>query len=179
MKDASLPAAFRLDGMVAAITGGAQGIGLETAREFIAAGARVAILDANEQAGNEAIGRLGESAALFKVDVSSESSVQSAFAAVLSHYGRLDVLVNNAGTAIRRPTLDLSLSDWQKVVDVNMTGVFLCAREAGRHMVSKKSGVIVNMASIFGLSGGGLYPNISYQATKGAVVNMTRALAME
>ena len=179
MKDASLPAAFRLDGMVAAITGGAQGIGLETAREFIAAGARVAILDANDQAGNQAIGRLGESAALFKVDVSSESSVQSAFAAVLSHYGRLDVLVNNAGTAIRRPTLDLSLSDWQKVVDVNMTGVFLCAREAGRHMVSKKSGVIINMASIFGLSGGGLYPNISYQATKGAVVNMTRALAME
>ena len=81
--------------------------------------------------------------------------------------------------AIRRPTLELPLADWQRVIDVNLTGVFLCARAAGRLMVRQGGGAIVNTASIFGLSGGGLYPNISYQASKGAVVNLTRALAIE
>ena len=93
-------------------------------------------------------------------------------------HGRLDILVNNAGIAIRRPALDLSLEDWNAVVAVNMTGLFLCARAAARHMQAI-GGAIVNTASIMGLSGGGLYPNISYQTTKGAVVNMTRALAVE
>jgi NAD(P)-dependent dehydrogenase (short-subunit alcohol dehydrogenase family) len=90
------------------------------------------------------------------------------------------VLFNNAGMAVRRPTVELPLEDWSKVVAVNMTGVFLCARAAARPMLaSRQGGRIVNTASIMGLSGGGLYPNISYQATKGAVVNMTRALAVE
>jgi NAD(P)-dependent dehydrogenase (short-subunit alcohol dehydrogenase family) len=89
------------------------------------------------------------------------------------------VLLSNSGIVIRRPTLELELADWQRVVDVNMTGAFLCARAAGRQMLAQQSGAIVNTASIFGLSGGGLYPNLSYQATKGAVVNMTRALAVE
>jgi 2-deoxy-D-gluconate 3-dehydrogenase len=72
------------------------------------------------------------------------------------------------------------MADWDKVVAVNMTGVFLCARAAARHMIAHgEGGAIVNLASIMGLSGGGLYPNISYQTTKGAVVNMTRALAVE
>jgi NAD(P)-dependent dehydrogenase (short-subunit alcohol dehydrogenase family) len=71
------------------------------------------------------------------------------------------------------------LADWQKVLDVNLTGVFICARAAARFMVPQQSGCMVNTASIMGLSGGGLYPNISYQSTKGAVVNLTRALAVE
>jgi len=90
------------------------------------------------------------------------------------------VLFNNAGIAIRKPTSEITMEDWNKVVAVNMTGVFLCAREAARHMLaSGRGGRIINTASIMGFSGGGLYPNISYQATKGAVVNMTRALAVE
>jgi NAD(P)-dependent dehydrogenase (short-subunit alcohol dehydrogenase family) len=98
----------------------------------------------------------------------------------VARHGRLDILFNNAGIAIRKPTTDLTLDDWNKVVAVNMTGVFLCAREAARHMrAGGRGGRIVNTASIMGFSGGGLYPNISYQATKGAVVNMTRALAVE
>jgi len=92
----------------------------------------------------------------------------------------VDILFNNAGIALRRPTIELTLADWNKVVAVNMSGVFLCAREAARHMLAGgRGGRIVNTASIMGISGGGLYPNISYQATKGAVVNMTRALAVE
>ena len=170
---------FRLDGQVAAITGGARGIGRETARLFVAAGARVVLLDRDEAAATEAAARLGRAASALRLDVSAEDAVMRAFEAIVEEHGRIDVLVNNAGMALRRPTVELSLADWQRVVDVNMTGVFLCARAAATHMLRAGAGAIVNTASIMGLSGGGLYPNISYQATKGAVVNMTRALAVE
>jgi NAD(P)-dependent dehydrogenase (short-subunit alcohol dehydrogenase family) len=160
---------FRLDGEVAVVTGGASGIGRAVAAAFAAVGARVAIFD---------LAATGEDA--YPVDVADEAQVKAAFATVVARHGRLDVLFNNAGIAIRQPATELTLDDWNKVVAVNMTGVFLCAREAARHMLaSGRGGRIVNTASIMGFSGGGLYPNISYQATKGAVVNMTRALAVE
>ena len=166
---------FRLDGEVAVVTGGASGIGRAVAKAFAAVGAHVAIFDV------AAVGHVaatGEEA--YPVDVTSEAQVRAAFADVVARHGRLDILFNNAGIAIRLPTTDLTLADWNKVVAVNMTGVFLCAREAARHMLAAgRGGRIVNTASIMGFSGGGLYPNISYQATKGAVVNMTRALAVE
>jgi NAD(P)-dependent dehydrogenase (short-subunit alcohol dehydrogenase family) len=112
--------------------------------------------------------------------VTDEATVRAAFAGVGEREGRLDILVNNAGRAIRRPSLELDLADWEAVVAVNMTGAFLCARAAAALMIDgRRGGAIVNTASIMGLSGGGLYPNISYQTTKGAIVNMTRALAVE
>jgi NAD(P)-dependent dehydrogenase (short-subunit alcohol dehydrogenase family) len=99
---------------------------------------------------------------------------------IASDAGQIDILVNNAGMAIRKASVDLPREEWEKVMAVNMTGVFLCSRSAARHMIARgKGGAIVNTASIMGLSGGGLYPNISYQTSKGAVVNMTRALAVE
>jgi NAD(P)-dependent dehydrogenase (short-subunit alcohol dehydrogenase family) len=160
---------FRLDGDVAVVTGGASGIGRVVAAAFAAVGAHVAIFD---------IAAAGEDA--YPVDVADEAQVKVAFAELLARHGRLDILFNNAGIAIRRPSIDLTLDDWNKVVAVNMTGVFLCAREAARHMLAAgRGGRIINTASIMGFSGGGLYPNISYQAAKGAVVNMTRALAVE
>jgi NAD(P)-dependent dehydrogenase (short-subunit alcohol dehydrogenase family) len=162
-------AQFRLDGEVAVVTGGASGIGRVVADAFAQVGARVVVFDL------AADGRDG-----YQVDVADEAQVTAAFADVAQRHGRLDVLFNNAGIAIRRPTLELTASDWNQVLAVNMTGVFLCAREAARHMLAAgHGGRIVNTASIMGVSGGGLYPNISYQATKGAVVNMTRALAVE
>ena len=160
---------FRLDGEVAVVTGGAAGLGLAVADAFRAVGARVAIFDPAAR-GDDG----------YTVDVADEAQVKAAFEQVVRRHGRLDVLFNNAGIAIRKSTPDLTLEEWNRVVGVNMTGVFLCAREAARHMLaSGRGGRIVNTASIMGLSGGGLYPNISYQATKGAVVNMTRALAVE
>jgi NAD(P)-dependent dehydrogenase (short-subunit alcohol dehydrogenase family) len=115
-----------------------------------------------------------------ELDVTDEAGIETAFAEIGSREGRFDILVNNAGRVIRRPSLELALDDWNAVVAVNMTGVFLCARAAAGQMIkSGFGGAIVNTASILGLSGGGLYPNISYQTTKGAVVNMTRALAVE
>jgi NAD(P)-dependent dehydrogenase (short-subunit alcohol dehydrogenase family) len=98
---------------------------------------------------------------------------------IVAAEGRLDILVNSAGLAIRKPAVELPLADWQKVVDVTLTGVFLASRAAARHMIPRQKGAIVSLASIMGLSGGGLYPNISYQSTKGAIVNLTRALAVE
>ena len=160
---------FRLNGEVAVVTGGAAGLGKVVAEAFANVGARVAIFDP-AATGNDG----------YKVDVSDEAQVKAAFAEVVARHGRIDVLFNNAGIAIRKSTPDLTLAEWNRVVGVNMTGVFLCAREAARHMLAGgRGGRIVNTASIMGLSGGGLYPNISYQATKGAVVNMTRALAVE
>ena len=162
-------AEFRLDGEVAVVTGAASGIGRVVAEALAAVGARVASFD---------VAASGPDA--YKVDVTDETQVKAAFAEVVARHGRVDVLFNNAGIAIRQPTTELTLENWNKVVAVNLTGVFLCAREAARHMLAGgRGGRIVNTASIMGVVGGGLYPNISYQATKGAVVNMTRALAVE
>jgi NAD(P)-dependent dehydrogenase (short-subunit alcohol dehydrogenase family) len=174
---------FRLDGCVAAITGGGSGIGKATAGLLAQAGAHVAVIDHVALAAEEVARQIvdaGLSASAYAGDVSDEVSVESVFAALIARHGRLDILDNNAGLAIRKPSVELPLTDWEKVMAVNMTGTFLCARVGARHMIAgKRGGAIVNVASIMGLSGGGLYPNISYQTSKGAVVNMTRALAVE
>jgi NAD(P)-dependent dehydrogenase (short-subunit alcohol dehydrogenase family) len=173
----------RFDGKTAVITGSGHGIGRATAMMLAQAGARVVLFDVDATAVEtvaEEIERAGGRATAVAVDVTVESEVSSAFMATAQENGAIDVLVNNAGIAIRRPSLELSRLDWDRVVAVNMTGVFLCARAAAREMLkSGRGGAIVNTASIMGLSGGGLYPNISYQTTKGAIVNLTRALAIE
>lgn len=180
---ADIQTLIRLDRLVAVVTGGARGIGRAAAAALACAGAKVVIADLDEAASEavvaEVAGRGGQALAL-QADVSNEASVDAIFGEVAKREGAIDILVNNAGLAIRRPAVELALADWEKVVAVNMTGVFLCARAAARHMIAGgKGGAIVNVASIMGLSGGGLYPNISYQTSKGAVVNMTRALAIE
>lgn len=170
---------FRLDGKVAVVTGGARGIGRATAATLVAAGAAVALLDRDGEAAEPAARALGNAVSAHAVDVGDEAAVEAAIAAVAKRHGGIDVLVNGAGIGLRHPALDHPLADWEKVVAVNMTGVFLCARAAARHMRARNSGAIVNIASTMGFSGGGVYPNVSYHATKGAVVNMTRALAVE
>ena len=173
---------FSLQGHVIAITGGGKGIGRGIALGLARAGAWVHILDRDQAAAETAaksIAAEGLKADAWATDVTDEHSVDRSFAAIVGQAGKLDGLVNNAGLAIRKPSVDLSVADWDAVLKVNLTGVFLCARSAARHMIKNQSGSIVNTASIMGLSGGGIYPNISYQSTKGAVVNLTRALAVE
>jgi NAD(P)-dependent dehydrogenase (short-subunit alcohol dehydrogenase family) len=167
---------------VAVVTGGAKGIGRATVEALVAEGVRPVVFDRDEASAGRRLAEQGVDHLVEALDVSDEAAVDAAMGRVIARYGRLDILVNNAGIALRRPTLELSLADWQAVVDVNLTGVFLCSRAAARSMVASaggRGGAIVNVASIMGLSGGGLYPNLSYQSTKGAIVNLTRALAVE
>ena len=174
--------AFSLQGQTAVVTGGGNGIGKAVALGLARSVAHVVVMDLEFSAAQSAVSEIvkeGLSAQAICVDVRDETQVDQAMKQAYEHHQRLDILINNAGIAIRKPTVELSLADWSRVVEVNLTGVFLCARSAARFMIAQGSGAIVNTASIMGLSGGGLYPNISYQSTKGAIVNLTRALAVE
>lgn len=148
---------FKLEGKTAVVTGGAKGIGAATARLLREAGARVEVLDLETGC-----------------DVADEQAVRAAYARI----GEIDVLVNNAGRAARKPAVELSLEEWNQVVELNLTATFVCSRLAHPYMKQRAGGAIVNLASIMGFSGG-LFPNASYQASKGGVVNLTRALALE
>jgi NAD(P)-dependent dehydrogenase (short-subunit alcohol dehydrogenase family) len=152
---------FDVKGKVAVVTGGASGIGAATARLFGECGARVAVLDIRDGC-----------------DVTDEMQFKNALAEVEARHGGIDFLVNNAGRAARKPALELSREEWQGVVDLNLTAVFTCSRSAMPCLKRRGGGAIVNLASIMGFSGG-IFPNASYQATKGGVVNLTRALALE
>src|SRR6267378_3936519 len=167
---------FLLESEIAVVTGGGSGIGRAVALAFAAAGAQVVVLDVHEAAASQVADELGTSGQAIVADVRDAKAIERAFADVALRYGHIDVLFNNAGINRRHPSLELTLDDWNAVVAVNMTGMFICARAAVRHMVP--GGRIVNTASMLGLSGG-WYPNIAYQATKGAVVNMTRSWAVE
>jgi NAD(P)-dependent dehydrogenase (short-subunit alcohol dehydrogenase family) len=162
-----------LHGEVAVVAGGANGIGAACAELLAAGGAQVVVLDREEPPAP------AEGAEAIVLDVTHEAAIDAAMARVVERHGRLDILVASAGIAIRRPATELSLSDWQKVIDVDLTGVFLCARSAARHMIAAGGGRIITVASVLGVVGGGVYPNISYQAAKGGVINLTRALALE
>lgn len=174
---------FRLDGQRAFITGGAGGIGRAAALMFAAFGADVAIFDRDADAGRavaDEVKAKGGAAAAYVLDVTDEASVLGVFAEAEAKSGGFDILVNNAGISIRKPSTELALEDWNKVIAVNLTGMFLCSRTAARSWLSRQAaGVVVNTASIMSYSGGGLHPNISYQSAKAGVVNLTRTLAVE
>ncbi len=167
---------------IAIVTGGAKGIGWATVQALLQTGAIPVLFDRDAEAlaaAHETLSRQSAEHMVEHLDITLEAAVDAAFAKVAARYGRVDLLVNNAGIALRRPTVEMSSADWQAVLDVNLTAVFLCCRAAARLMIPARRGAIVNVASIMGLSGGGLYPNLSYQSTKGAIVNLTRALAVE
>jgi len=179
---------FELEKKTALVTGAGRGIGAATAQLFAAAGAAVAVLDKDENHAVrtvEAITRAGGKAVAVACDVTREADVEEVFAGIVKELGGIDILVNNAGRAIRKPATEVPMAEWQQVIDLNLSALFVCSRIAARHMrVSRRGapapagGSIVNLASIMGLSGG-IFPNASYQASKGGVVNLTRALALE
>lgn len=167
----------RLDGRVAAISGSSRGIGLAVARAYLAEGAKVVVNSRDAAVADRVAEELGNGAVGIGADVSTESGAKTLVAGTIDAFGRLDVMVNNAGMSAAVKTLDLELDFWQKVVDLNMTSVFLCSREAARHMLDHGGGSIISTASI--LSFASFPRRLAYGATKAAVVQMTRMMAAE
>jgi NAD(P)-dependent dehydrogenase (short-subunit alcohol dehydrogenase family) len=171
---------FDMRGKVAAITGAARGIGAQTARTLAAAGAAVAILDVLSEAGQalaDEITAQGGKAAFWTLDVTREADVARVLGEVVGRFGRLDVLVNNAGIdGPNAPTHELTLEQWQRVQDVNVNGVFLCTRHAIPHIEAAGGGSIVNLSSMYGIVGGPDVP--AYHASKAAVRMMAKVDAM-
>lgn len=166
---------------VALITGAARGIGLATAKRFLQDGWQVACLDIDgtaQQAAVEALDAPSDVLAL-TADVAEEVSVTSALAQIAEHFGRLDALVNNAGTATFKPLLETTPQEWQRVLDVNLSGPFLCTRAAVPLMTHDDAagGAIVNIASISGVRASTL--RVAYGTSKAAILHLTKQMAVE
>jgi 2-deoxy-D-gluconate 3-dehydrogenase len=172
--------ALDLDGKVAVITGGGRGLGQAAACALAEAGADVALLarSAEELAATaRTIQEMGRRVLTLPTDVTSETAVEEAAAAVVEEFHHVDILVNNAGIAPVAPLLELTLADLRRVLDVNVVGAFLCARAFGAHMVAQRKGAVINIASVAGL--GGDTDLSAYCASKGAMIAFTKALAVE
>lgn len=171
--------AFRLEGSSALVTGAATGIGAAIAMALAEAGADVACHGNTRPAGGtaEAIRGLGGRAVAIQGDLSKRETPALLLDATLEAFGRIDLLVNNAGMIRRAPAIEFSDEDWQTVLDVNLTSVFRLCQLAGRQMLAKGRGKIVNIASLLSFQGG--ITVSAYAASKGAVAQLTKALANE
>lgn len=171
---------FQLSGKTALVTGGGGGLGRAICQGFAEAGARVSVADVSLDRALETVTLLKQrtgGAFAAQVDVTNKAQVESTVARVIETWGKIDVLVNCAGRAIRGTALDYKEEDWNTIIDVNLKGTFFCCQAAGRHMASHLSGKIINIASIGGFIA---YPgSIAYLASKGGVVQLTRGFAVE
>jgi 2-deoxy-D-gluconate 3-dehydrogenase len=170
---------FDLTGRVALVTGGNGGIGLGMAQGLAGAGANVMLAARNAAKGEAAaagLRDLGADADFVTVDVTDEASVGGMIAATLARFGRVDVLVNNAGANLRRPPQDYSLEQWHSLIDTNLTSAFLCSKAVHPVMQRAGGGKIINVGSMFSLFGGA--HAVVYGATKGGIVQLTKGLAV-
>lgn len=165
---------------IALITGGGSGIGRASALRLAQQGAHVAVADIDKKAAArtaEQIVREGGTAFSVEVDISDPLSIDRAFAEVSQRAGTVDVLVNSAGIIVVEPLLDFPLSEWSRVMAINVTGSFLCAQRAARDMAAKQYGRIINMASVSGFRAG--VGRVAYGTSKAAIAGLTRQLALE
>jgi NAD(P)-dependent dehydrogenase (short-subunit alcohol dehydrogenase family) len=166
-----------LEGKRVLITGGASGIGAATAARFLEEGSQVVVLDRDDKGRAEIQRQLPKLAGTVHSDVSILQQVQSAFVQAVQLLGAVDVLINNAGISIRHKFLDITVEEWDKILAVNLTGVFYMAQTAARHMWERGSGVILQTASTNGLVGQPYYAD--YNATKAGVIELTKTMALE
>jgi 3-oxoacyl-[acyl-carrier protein] reductase len=171
----------QLEGKVAIVTGASRGIGQATALALAAQGASVVVNYASSSGAADGvvakIQAMGGQAIAVKADVSKEAEVEAMFAAAIAQFSRVDVLVNNAGITRDTLLLRMKLEDWQAVIDLNLTGVFLCTRAASKIMLKQKSGRIINITSVAGQMGNPGQAN--YSAAKAGVIGFTRTVARE
>ena len=159
------------------ITGGASGIGAATAARFLEEGSSVVVLDRDAQGRKQIEAKLPKLAGTVDADVSNLTQVESAVAEATRMMGGLDVLINNAGISIRHKFLDITPAEWDKIIAVNLTGVFYMAQTVAKHMWQQGSGVILQTASTNGLVGQPYYAD--YNATKAGVIELTKSMALE
>ncbi len=172
---------FDLTGKCAVVTGGSVGLGLAMAAGLASAGANIMLVNRNAEAGNKAAKELssdyGTNVISYSADVSDEAKIELMALSAFSTFGQIDILINSAGINIRGPIDELKLADFSKVMDINVTGTWLCSKAVIPYMKKKGSGKIINLASTLGLVG--LANRTPYASSKGAIVQMTRALALE
>jgi len=159
------------------VTGGASGIGAATAARFLEEGAEVVVLDRDREAGERLSRELPGLAGVVECDVSDLVQVRKAIEEAIEAMGGIDVLINNAGISIRHDFLDITPEEWEKVIGVNLTGVFYVAQTVARHMMENDGGVILNTASTNGITGYRYYSD--YNASKAGVIELTRSMALE
>lgn len=169
---------MKLEQKVAVITGGARGIGQKIALTFAEEGADIVIGDvSNMEVAAHAIQDLGRKVVTVKTDISKKEEVQNLIFTALDSFRKVDILVNDAGIQRRSSLLDMTEKNWDDVINVNLKGVFLCTQAAAKHMVERKYGKIINIASIVGLAG--LRASVNYVASKSGVVGLTRICARD
>lgn len=174
---------FKLDGKSAIVTGGSKGIGNAIATGLAEAGASVVIANRTAETGEEAAAEIREetdgTAIAISTDVTDEESVEQLVDQTCEEFGGLDILVNNAGIAIGEPAEEKSLEDWDRTIETNLTGVFLCSKHGGRAMIEDGGGSIITVSSINAFVAEEHVPHVDYHASKGGVESLTRQLASE
>jgi 3-oxoacyl-[acyl-carrier protein] reductase len=173
---------MKLENRVAIVTGGARGIGKKICEVFLAEGALVYIFDVDESEGAKTVNELNKACcnskiSFFKVDITDEESVKNSIEEIINKEGKIDILVNNAGITRDNLILRMSLGDWKKVIDINLTGAFICSKYTVRHMVKARSGKIINISSIVGVHGNAGQSN--YSSSKAGIIGLTKTLAKE
>ncbi|MGE7983225.1 3-oxoacyl-ACP reductase FabG [Solibacillus sp. NPDC093137] len=168
---------MRLENKVAIITGGAGGIGLAAVKRFLEEGARVAIVDYDKQQGEKIEAELGENVAFFAVDVSKLADVKEMVEQVVDRFGKIDILINNAGITRDATLVKMSEEDFEKVIQINLNGVYYCTQAVAPHMIAQGSGKIISTSSVSGVYGN--FGQTNYAATKAAIIGMTKTWAKE
>ena len=173
---------YDIEGQTAIVTGASSGLGVSFAEALAECGVNLVIAARRNEklvkVAEDLTREYGVNVVPVQADVAQEDQVIKMVKTAVDKFGSLQIMVNNAGIGALNPSTQMPLEEWKKVIDVNLTGVFICARTAAREMIKNKYGKIVNIASIYGAVGD-IFPTASYYASKGAVINLTRALAIE
>lgn len=173
---------FNLEGEIAIVTGASQGLGEEMAIALSEVGANVVVVDIQSEKGenvSEKIKSLGRESIFVKCDVSNEKEVEKMVSEVLNKFGKIDILVNNAGIVSNYPAEEMTLEEWEKIINIDLTSVFICSQKVGRVMIKQKKGVIVNIASMSGIIVNNPQPQCHYNTAKSGVIMLTKSLAAE